>query len=170
MLKQKFSLLELGRLLKDKNLLLVTAESCSGGVLGHLITNMPGSSDYYLGGFITYSNQVKESLLGVKAETLREFGAVSRETILEMSLGARRAMKGSYPAEDLIALSISGIAGPAGGSETKPVGTVWIGLSAHDETDAHVFHFYGSREQVKYQSALQALRLLFDYLNGSKQC
>jgi PncC family amidohydrolase len=169
MTKQRFSILEIGRLLKYKNLLLVTAESCSGGLLGHLITNTPGSSDYYLGGFITYSNQVKESLLGVKTETLQNFGAVSRETVIEMALGARQAMSGSYPLDDLVALSISGVAGPAGGSEAKPVGTVWIGLGGPDKTDAHLFHFDGNREQIKYQSALQALRLLFDYLNNLKQ-
>lgn len=167
MAKQKISFIEIGRLLKEKNLLLVTAESCSGGLLGHLITNTPGSSDYYLGGFITYSNQAKRSLLGVKTETLQEFGAVSRETVLEMALGARHAMRGSYALEDLAALSISGIAGPAGGSETKPVGMVWIGLSVHDKTDAYIFHFNGSREQIKYQSALEALRLLFGYLDNS---
>jgi PncC family amidohydrolase len=106
-------------MLRESKYFLATAESCSGGLLGHLITNASGSSDYYLGGFITYSNQAKQLFLGVRPETLQAFGAVSRETVLEMARGAREAFKSVQPLERLIGLATSGIAGPTGGTPQK---------------------------------------------------
>jgi PncC family amidohydrolase len=162
--RQTLSISEMGDLLREKGLYLATAESCSGGLLGHLITNVAGSSDYYWGGFITYSNQAKERFLGVQSLTLREFGAVSRETVLEMARGARDAFKDVQPLDKLIGLSTSGIAGPGGGSAEKPVGTVWVGFSSADGDQAQLFHFSGAREEIKQQTALKALEMLKGYL------
>jgi nicotinamide-nucleotide amidase len=111
------------RLAKAQNLTLSTAESCTGGRLGHMITTVSGSSYYYLGGVVTYSNDLKMKLLGVKSETLKEYGAVSEQTVIEMADGSIK-LTGSD-----IAVSISGIAGPDGGTPEKPVGTIWIGLA-----------------------------------------
>jgi nicotinamide-nucleotide amidase len=158
------SLNDIGQLLKAKKLYLATAESCTGGLLGHLITNIPGSSDYFLGGFLTYSNQAKELFLEVQAETLGKNGAVSRETVLEMARGARFAFKGCYSPETIIGLSTSGIAGPGGGSPAKPVGTVWVGLSGAGQEKAELFHFEGTREEIKYQTVLRAFEMLGSYL------
>jgi PncC family amidohydrolase len=155
---------DLGALLRSRNLLLVTAESCTGGLLGHMITNSPGSSDYYLGGVISYSNQAKVSLLGVQPATLEKYGAVSRETVLEMSTGVRRSFQKAHPEAEILSLATSGIAGPAGGSPHKPVGTVWIGFSSPDLDEAFLFHFQGTREEVKQHTALEALRILLAYL------
>lgn len=166
MSKQPFSFSDIGTLLKGRNLLLITAESCSGGLLGHMITNVPGSSDYYLGGFISYANVTKELVLGVKSETLESFGAVSKETVSEMAVGARMALKSHYPLERIVALSTSGVAGPGGGSVEKPVGTVCIAFSTPDKTDACQFHFNGTREEIKLQTALQALKILKEYLSN----
>lgn len=148
----------LGDLLRESNLTLVTAESCTGGLLGHLITNVPGSSDYYLGGMVTYSNDAKARLLGVNPETLESHGAVSQETVLEMAEGARLA----FDAE--IGVSISGVAGPSGGTPEKPVGLVCIGISATRYARAWEHHFPGNRLKIKEQSARAALQHLIDYL------
>ncbi len=161
---QTFPYTTLGVLLSAHGLRLVTAESCSGGLLGHLITNTPGSSGYYLGGFTSYSNQAKQAVLGVQASTLELYGAVSRETVLEMAMGARLAFRDFFSTGEVIALSTSGIAGPGGGSALKPVGTVWIGLSSPAGQEAHAFLFHGGREEIKLQSALEALRLLLEHL------
>lgn len=128
-----------------------------------MITNSPGSSDYFLGGLITYANEAKEKFLGVQSATLEKYGAVSRETVLEMAAGVRLAFSDTTR-NPIIGISISGIAGPSGGTPQKPVGTVWIGLSAPDLNQAHENHFDGSREEIKIQSAIQALRILKDYL------
>ena len=155
---------KIGDLLRSRGLWLATAESCTGGLLGHLITTIAGSSDYYLGGFITYSNETKERWLGVANSTLVQFGAVSRETVQEMARGVRNAIGGRIQPEKIIGISISGIAGPGGGSPEKPVGTVWIGVSGADGEEAVMFHFQGDRVEVKNQSAEKALDLLIDYL------
>ena len=146
--------------LKAHNLFLATAESCTGGLLGHLITNLPGSSDYYLGGQIAYSNQAKRLWLNVPAEILDTYGAVSRETVLAMAHGIRTAFTGEVDFKKIIGLSISGIAGPAGGTPTKPVGTVWMAISTHIRERAYHFQFDGSRDAIKSQAALQALKIL----------
>jgi nicotinamide-nucleotide amidase len=120
----------LAKMLLDENATLATAESCTGGYLAHLITARPGSSAYYLGSVISYSNQSKMDLLGVKKETLEKHGAVSEETIIEMAEGARKALKSTY------ALATSGIAGPDGGTPEKPVGTIWLSCAGPKGTVA----------------------------------
>ena len=149
-----------GDLLRRSGFRLSVAESCTGGLLGHRLTNIPGSSDYFLGGVISYANQAKVELLGVSEETLTRHGAVSRQTVEEMANGARDR----FGTE--VALAISGVAGPGGGTEEKPVGLVWIGLSAPGAEQARKLEFDGSREQIKAQAAEAALQLLYDYLTA----
>jgi nicotinamide-nucleotide amidase len=152
--------LTIGELLRDRGLRLATAESCTGGLIGHRLTNIPGSSDYYLGGVVAYANVVKAGMLGVRQQTLDESGAVSRETVLEMASGVRRVLRAD------IGLSVSGVAGPGGGTPDKPVGLVWIGLIAPQAIAARRFRFEGARLAVKAQAAQAALELLEDYLQG----
>ena len=118
---------EVGELLKSKNLSLSTAESCTGGGVAALVTSVPGSSEYFNGGIVAYSNEVKISLLHVSAETLERHGAVSQETLIEMVKGAMKALKTDC------AVATSGIAGPGGGTSEKPVGTVWIAAAYKNE-------------------------------------
>ena len=155
---------EIGKLLKSQGLWLATAESCTGGLLGHLITNAAGSSEYYLGGFITYSNDTKERWLSVTLATLKQYGAVSRETVLEMARGVRYACGEKFQPDKIIGVSISGIAGPGGGSPEKPVGMVWIGISSESANDAFCFQFMGDRGEIKMQSAKKALELILSHL------
>jgi len=155
---------EIGDLLKFKGLWLATAESCTGGLLGHLITSEAGSSEYFLGGFITYSYESKERWLGVAHSTLAQFGAVSRETVQEMARGVRNALSEQTRFEKIIGISISGIAGPGGGTPEKPVGTVWIGISGADKEEAVICHFNGDRGEVKTQSVEKAMDMLIAYL------
>lgn len=159
----------IGSLLRERGLMLATAESCSGGLLGHLLTNIPGSSDYYLGGVVAYSNQSKLLWLGVQPDTLAQYGAVSRETVLEMAAGLRRALGIHFAEERIIGLSISGVAGPGGGTVEKPVGMVWIGLISSTSSQAWQHHFSGNRLAVKRQSAEQALLHLLDHLLSMKK-
>jgi PncC family amidohydrolase len=154
--------IQIGTLLRLSSQKLVTAESCTGGLIGDRVTNIPGSSDYYLGGVVAYAYEAKVALLGVSWDTLHTYGAVSRETALEMSRGARKVLSAD------VSVSVSGIAGPGGGLPGKPVGTTWIGLSAEDGDWARVFCFPGEREQNKALSADAALMLVLDYLNGSR--
>ena len=151
---------EVGKLLQQRGLKLGLAESCTGGLVGHLITNMPGSSEYFMGGVISYSYEAKVSVLGVSWDTLNTTGAVSHETVLEMARGAKKLFHVD------IAVSISGIAGPGGGTVDKPVGTTWVGLVAKDGEWTREFHFDGDREQNKAASADAALQMLLDYLSG----
>lgn len=154
---------QVGDLLRASGRKLVTAESCSGGLIGHRLTNIPGSSDYYLGGMIAYAYEAKVAMLGVRWDSLNQFGAVSREVVLEMALGARKVL-----GVDL-AISVSGIAGPGGGLPGKPVGTTWLGLAAADGEWARVFYFAGGREQNKAFAADAALRFVLDYLGGGRE-
>lgn len=149
-----------GDLLREKGLTLSLAESCTGGLIGNLVTNVPGSSEYFLGGVVAYSNQAKQALLGVSAETLERDGAVSEQTVREMASGAR----GKFETD--LAVSVSGIAGPEGGSPEKPVGTVCIGLAAQDGVFSGRYRFWGTREQVKLNSAMMALDWVRRYLLG----
>lgn len=151
---------ELGKLLHDRKLKLAFAESCTGGLVGHRITDIPGSSEYFWGSIVAYAYEAKVALLGVSWETLNSRGAVSRETVLEMARGARRVL------DTDVGVSVSGIAGPGGGTDEKPVGTTWIGLVASDGEWAQLFHFSGDREQNKSAAADAALQLLLDYLEG----
>jgi len=148
----------LGHLLRVRRFRLATAESCTGGLLADRITNVPGSSDYFIGGFTAYAYEAKVATLGVSWDTLHKFGAVSRETVLEMARGARSILKAD------IAISVSGIAGPGGGMPGKPVGTTWIGLVTPQGDQANVFYWQGSRRENKELSAEAALRLVVEYL------
>jgi PncC family amidohydrolase len=150
--------IKVGELLRPLGLKLALAESCTGGLVGHRVTNVPGSSEYFLGGVTAYAYEAKVKLLGVSWDTLTRYGAVSRETVLEMARGARRALEAD------IGVSVSGIAGPSGGMPEKPVGMTWIGLSASGFEDARMFVFPGDRLEVKEQAAEQALRMLSEYL------
>ncbi|NWG06309.1 MAG: CinA family protein [Chloroflexi bacterium] len=150
-----------GSILQERKLKLALAESCTGGLVGDRITNVSGSSAYFLGGVVAYAYEAKVALLGVSWETLNSKGAVSRETVLEMAHGARKALGAD------IAVSISGIAGPGGGTADKPVGTTWVGLVAADGEWAKRFHFSGGREQNKSSAADAALQMLLDYLLGN---
>lgn len=156
----------IGKMLTKKGLKLAVAESCTGGLIGHRITNIPGSSDYYLGSVTAYAYEVKQQLLGVRQETLTEYGAVSRETVIEMALGIRACLNADFPMEHTVGISVSGIAGPGGSTPGKPVGLVWIGLSSREGNHAWRFIWKGNRIQNKESSAQAALQLLLDYLNG----
>ncbi len=145
-------------LMKSKGLTLSTAESCTGGYIAHLITQHPGSSAVYWGGAVAYAYELKESILGVKESTLNTFGAVSEQTVTEMAEGAIKHFKTDY------AIAVSGIAGPDGGTEEKPVGTVWIAISSKHKTVAKVFNFSNKRIQNIERSAASALAMLLNLL------
>ncbi|MBI4726533.1 competence/damage-inducible protein A [candidate division TA06 bacterium] len=149
-----------GLILKKKKLSLSLAESCTGGLVGDRITNVPGSSLYFKGGVVAYGNQIKQNMLGVKAQTLLNHGAVSVEAVREMALGARKIFKSD------IGLSISGIAGPDGGCPLKPVGLVFIGISGHQEIKVFEKRFLGPRRQIKEMAAQIALNELRLYLTS----
>ena len=153
--------IQIGTLLRQSGLKLATAESCTGGLIGHRITNIPGSSDYYLGGIIAYAYEAKVALLGVSWDTLHTYGAVSRETVLEMARGARKAL------DTDMAVAVSGIAGPGGATPDKPVGTTWFGLATRETEWARLYCFPGDREGNKNFSAEAALQFVIDYLHGS---
>lgn len=148
-------------ILIQKRLTLASAESCTGGLIADRITNVPGSSEYFLGAVVAYSYQAKVDLLGVSWDTLNTKGAVSRQTVLEMARGAGKALKAD------IAVSVSGIAGPGGGTAEKPVGTTWIGLVTPDGEWARHFIWDGDRLQNKRQSSEAALQFVLDYLEGN---
>ena len=118
---------------------LSVAESCTGGMLSHLITAVPGASKVFYGGIISYDNSVKENVLGVEKNVLEEYGAVSKECVEQMAIGARKALNTTY------AIATSGIAGPSGGTPDKPVGTVWIGFASKDKVCSIKYSFKGSR-------------------------
>ena len=153
---------ELARVLCERHLTCATAESCTGGMVGAMLTAVPGSSDWYLGGVISYANKVKEGLLCVRREDLESVGAVSEPVVRAMALGACAAT-GAFAA-----MSTSGVAGPGGGTAEKPVGTVWIGWALNGESRAEVFHFTGNRDSVRMQAARQAIRGLLDWLEEKR--
>jgi PncC family amidohydrolase len=153
----------LAQLLRNNHLWLAVAESCTGGLLSHRITSIPGASEYFKGGVISYSNEVKMGVLGVTSATLDEFGAVSEQTVLEMAAGVRKVLQAD------IGLSVSGIAGPGGGTIEKPVGTTWIGLSTADRESAVRFLFSGSRLEIITQAADAVMQLAVDYLEDRFQ-
>lgn len=145
----------IGKLLKEHNLTIATAESCTGGYIAHLVTSVPGSSAYFKGSIVSYSNEVKISVLGVNPITLSEFGAVSRETVVEMAEGVMKRLNSDC------AVAVSGIAGPDGGSEDKPVGTVWIAvITPYHGTVTKKFLFGEHRERNVRRSGLAALDML----------
>lgn len=143
-----------GRLLREKHLTVTTAESCTGGFLAHLITSVPGASEYFQGSVIAYSNEVKHTFLGVSEESLKKFGAVSEEVVREMAKGALQQFKTDF------AVSVSGIAGPDGGTIEKPVGTVWIAVASKSGVTAQKFIFGEHRARNIQLAALAGLNLL----------
>jgi nicotinamide-nucleotide amidase len=149
-----------GEMLAQKGLTLSVAESCTGGLISHLLTNVPGSSDYFQGGVTVYSDQSKVDLLDVSPETIRTHGAVSDQAVKEMAEGVRRKLKTD------ISIAVSGVAGPAGGSKEKPVGTVHLGLNSEGKTVSQKYRFWGNRDQNKLNSAMMALDWVRRYLNG----
>lgn len=151
---------EIGSRLAKRNYLLATAESCTGGLLGYYLTVLPGASDFYLGGLIAYSNHLKKNLLVVPQEILDTYGAVSKQTVKAMAKGIRISFAGSLDIRQIIGLSISGIAGPSGGTPEKPVGTVCIGLSIKNTEMAYCYQFDGSRNDIRSESVQRALEIL----------
>ena len=137
---------------------LATAESCTGGMVAKRITDISGASGCFAYGCVTYSNQAKQRLLGVSAETLDAYGAVSAQTALEMARGVRN-LAGSD-----IGVGITGVAGPGGASATKPVGLVYIAIGNAETIEAFEFHFYGTRHEIRRQAALKAMELLMKEL------
>jgi PncC family amidohydrolase len=148
----------IGELLRARGWRLAVAESCTGGLIGHRLTNVPGASTYYQGSVTAYAYEAKVRLLGVRWETLEQHGAVSEATVLEMAKGVRRALAAD------IGLSVSGIAGPGGGTPEKPVGLAWIGLSHGDYHTAWRYLAAGDRVTNKEQTAERALQALVEYL------
>lgn len=149
-----------GGMLHERNLTVALAESCTGGLLGKRITDVSGASNYFQTGFVTYSNEAKSRWLGVRPATLEAHGAVSEAVAREMAEGARAA------AQSDVALSITGIAGPTGGTDAKPVGLVWAALATAQGVRARSFVMPGNREEVRERAAQMALALLYDHLRG----
>ena len=149
-----------GDLLRKNHATVSVAESCTGGMLGERFTSAPGSSDYFVGGFITYSNKMKMELLGVSPEMLEEFGAVSKETAEAMALGARRRTNSTY------ALSVTGVAGPDAGTKAAPLGAVYVGIA--DAAGTYVAHrqFIGDRQRIRVFTTQMALDLLRRRITG----
>jgi len=144
--------------LREREAMLVCAESCTGGWIAKALTDIAGSSVWFDRGFVTYSNQSKQDMLGVTSETLDEHGAVSRETVLEMARGALSNSAAQF------SVAVSGIAGPSGGTAEKPVGTVWIAWAGEGFADAICEHFPGDREAVRKATVLAVLQGLSDRL------
>jgi PncC family amidohydrolase len=149
-----------GKLLRQRGLRLAVAESCTGGLVGHRLTNVAGSSTYYMGSITAYAYEAKVRLLGIKWRSLERYGAVSKQIALEMALGVRRALAAD------IGLSVTGIAGPGGGTPDKPVGYTWIGLSTGVYQDAKQFTWDQDRIGNKALSADATIQMLVDYLQS----
>lgn len=152
--------MRVGIILAERRLTLGTAESCTGGLVASRLTDVAGSSVYFMGGIVAYSYEAKAALLGVSWDTLNTVGAVSRETVIEMARGARKALGTD------ITVSVSGIAGPGGGTPDKPVGTVWVGLSTSSGDEARHFIWDGDRIHNKHLSSEAALQFVLDHLEG----
>ena len=144
-----------GRILQSTNKKLTTAESCTGGYIAHLLTSVPGSSAYFTGGVVSYSNQLKQKMLGVKEATIKEYGAVSEATVTEMALGGLATTDADY------SIAVSGIMGPTGGTSEKPVGTVWIAVAGGGKVTAQQFHFRFNRLMNIELTATNALVMLW---------
>lgn len=151
----------LSNLLIKKSLTISVAESCTGGLIGHIITSTPGSSSYFMGGVISYSNRAKCDMLDVSEDTINKYGAVSAQAAKEMAGGVRKRFKSD------LGLSVTGIAGPDGGSPEKPVGTVYIGLADKNSLFSEKYLFQGNREEIKRRTAETALENVKRYLNGN---
>lgn len=156
--KIKIKSKELVDKLIEKNLKITSAESCTGGLFAASITSISGSSGCFEGSFVTYSNEIKNKIINVKKETLSNFGAVSKECVIEMAENSRKIMNAD------ISIVISGIAGPNGGSDDKPVGLVWICLSADNYTKPYKNIFSGDRDKIREASVIFALDLVLDFI------
>jgi nicotinamide-nucleotide amidase len=148
---------KVGDLLRRWRATVSVAESCTGGLIAHRITNIPGSSDYFESGIVSYSNQAKGELLGVPPSLIDDYGPVSEPVARKMAEGIRDRRKTT------IGLATTGVAGPLGGTSQTPVGTVFIGLASPNETVVRKFHFAGERTKVKDLAAETALHILFEY-------
>jgi nicotinamide-nucleotide amidase len=144
----------IGEILKATGKTLSTAESCTGGMISSLITSVPGSSEYFLGSVTSYANSVKENVLGVPSKIIEKYGAVSSECVSAMAEGVRRLTGSDY------SVATSGIAGPGGGSDQKPVGTVWIGVSSHMGTETFSLRFNSDRKRNIERFSSSALHIL----------
>lgn len=151
---------EIAWALLERKWWIATAESCTGGLLAHTLTNIPGSSAYFKGGVVSYSNEVKMKVLGVKRETLEQYGAVSEQTAREMAEGVKNLM------EVDVAVATTGIAGPGGGTPSKPVGLVYIGLATPEGVEVKRFLFNGDRLYNKEQFCNAALNMVLEYLGN----
>jgi nicotinamide-nucleotide amidase len=155
---------KVGRALEARKLMLATAESCTGGWIAEAITMIPGSSAWLDRGFVTYTNDAKREMLGVRAETLERHGAVSEPVVIEMAEGALKASHAQA------AVAVSGIAGPSGGTPQKPVGTVCFAWAIRDQTArAETRLLGGGREAVRRQSVVRALEVLLELVQGIRQ-
>lgn len=150
---------QIGEMLKERKLSLATAESCTGGYIAHLLTSVAGSSDYFKGSVVAYSNEMKENVLKVNAEDIRLYGAVSETVVKQMAEGVKQITGADC------AVATSGIAGPGGGTLEKPVGTVWIGVSTPDKTIARKFVFSFTRERNIAKAAVKALDMLMEEIS-----
>ena len=152
---------QLGGLLRSKGLLMGTAESCTGGRIANMVTLVAGSSDYFVGGVVSYSNEVKHNVLGVSEDSLRLHGAVSREVVEQIAQGAIRTLGCDC------SVATSGVAGPGGGSPEKPVGTVWIAAALKEQVVSHCYHFGTVRAENIQSAADTALTMLLELLQKS---
>jgi PncC family amidohydrolase len=149
-----------GEALRERNIKLAVTESCTGGLISHRITNIPGSSDYFDRGVVVYSNSAKIQLLGVPKLIIDSFGAVSYETAKAMAEGIRKSSRAE------LGLAVTGIAGPGGGTPNKPVGLVYIGLASSKPTVIREFRFEGSRNEIKVKTSDMALKMVLEFLAG----
>ncbi len=152
---------EIGDLLKQKGLTLGTVESATGGLIAHMITNVPGSSDYFKGAIVSYSNEIKMKVVGVKKETLTQYGAVSPQVAEEMAAGGKKLLGVD------ICLADTGIAGPGGATPGKVVGLFYLGLANKDGVTSYKHEFHGTREENKQSAAIAVLKMLSEYMLSS---
>jgi PncC family amidohydrolase len=153
---------QLVEFLIEKKLTISTAESCTGGLIAKLITDVPGSSEVVIGGIVSYSNEMKLKWLGVQRKTLEKFGAVSEQTVGEMLDGIRKETGSD------LAIAVSGIAGPTGGTPEKPVGTVFIGVAFREQQVIQKYRFKGSREEVRMDAAEKVVDMIFAQVSNPK--
>ena len=149
---------KLGLILNEYNLTISCAESCSGGLIAHKLSKHPGSSNFFVGSVTAYQNRIKEHVLGVKKESLVEFGAVSKSVVEQMAIGVKNLMKTD------IAIATSGVAGPTGGSKDKPVGTIWIAWAGEFGVKSSVFNFMGNRQENIEETTHQAIKQLISII------
>lgn len=151
---------KLGSILKNKKLTLAIAESCTGGMVGAAVTEIAGSSAYFLGGIIAYDNRIKRDILGVSEKVLATFGAVSGETVLAMAKGVQKLMKTDC------AIAVSGVAGPGGGTKDKPVGLVYIGIAVNKKYWSFEYRFSGSRKEIREKTVGEGLKRMIERVGG----